>query len=273
MVKLAVFDLDGTLLDDHHEISDDNLRAVKALEASGCKIMIATGRPDMLLKEYVKKLEMDVPVISCNGAVVRNPFSKETLLNKTISKKQVKEIIEICIQDDHIYMAYSDDAIITTDNYRTQYFLERNKRLEDDCKAKFIIEDNASYIAETYEVNKILIIEKDGFKYQKMNEKFESFSNLSKVQSASGFYDIMPENTSKKNAIDHIIDHYNIDISEVVAFGDNYNDLEMLKHVGMAITTDNGVMPVKEIADFISVDHSESGVAFAIDTFVMKMEG
>jgi len=273
MFKLAVFDLDGTLLNKHHEISEENYSAVKRLEKAGCKVTIATGRPDMLLKEYVKKLGITEPVISCNGAVIRHPFTKEVILNKFISKDDVKRVIEICKEDGHIYMAYSEGAIISTDNYRTQYFLERNKKLEDDCKANFVIEHDASYIAETYEVNKILVIERNEAKYKIMNEKFKSFSELSKVQSASGFYDIMPKNTSKKNAIDQMLDHYNIDISEVVAFGDNYNDLEMLKHVGIAITTENGVEQVKEIADFISVDHNESGVSVAINTFIFKDSG
>jgi len=270
MYKLAVFDLDGTLLDRHHEISEENLLAIKKIESKGCKIVIATGRPDMLVKEYVKKLDVLEPVISCNGAMIRNPFTKEVVFKKVIPKEDVQGIIELCQRDHHIYMVYTEDAIISTDNYRTQYFIERNQKLEKDCRANFIIEESASYIAETYEVYKILVIEKDPDKYLKMNDKFKSFSELTKVQSASGFYDIMPINTSKKQAIDHLIDHYHIDISEVVAFGDNYNDLEMLKHAGTAITTANGVAVVKEIADFISVDHNESGVSYAINTFLLK---
>ncbi|MBI9011424.1 MAG: HAD family phosphatase [Clostridiales bacterium] len=270
MYKLAVFDLDGTLLDKHHEISEENLHAIKKLESKGCKIVIATGRPDMLVKEYVKKLDVLEPVISCNGAMIRNPFTKEVVFKKVIGKEDVKDIIELCQKDHRIYMVYTEDAIISTDNYRTQYFIERNQKLEKDSRANFIIEENASYIAETYEVYKILVIEKDADKYLEMYEKFKSFSELTKVQSANGFYDIMPKNTSKKLAIDHLIDHYHIDISEVVAFGDNYNDLEMLKHAGTAITTANGVSAVKEIADFISVDHNESGVSHAINTFLLK---
>lgn len=270
MYKLAVFDLDGTLLDKHHEISEENLYAIKKLESKGCKIVIATGRPDMLVKEYVKKMDILEPVISCNGAMIRNPFTKEVVFKKVIAKEDVKAIIELCQRDHHIYMAYTEDAIISTDNYRTQYFIGRNQKLEKDCRTNFIIEENASYIAETYEVYKILIIEKDTDKYLRIDEKFKSFSELTRVQSASGFYDIMPENTSKKLAIDHLIDHYHIDISEVVAFGDNYNDLEMLKHAGTAITTANGVSAVKEIVDYISVDHNESGVSYAINTFLLK---
>lgn len=272
MFKLAVFDLDGTLLDKDHNISDANVAAIDALKARGVKIMIATGRPDMLVKEYVKRLNIETPVISCNGAVVRNPFKKTVLLNKLIEKDYVKEIIEICQHQGHIYMAYSDGAIVTTDNYRTQYFLERNKTLDEDCRGNFVLEEDPAYISQTYPVNKILVIERDEDKYKGLHETFKKFKALSKVQSSKGFYDIMPDQTSKMNAIDHVIDHYNIDISQVVAFGDNYNDLAMLEHVGVAITMANGVQAVKAIADYISIDHNDSGVAHAINTYILKEE-
>lgn len=270
MYKLAVFDLDGTLLDSHHEISEDNKKALKRLADEDCHIVIATGRPDMLVKEYLYKLELDTPVISCNGAMIRQPISGQIFYQKYIPKAKALSVLQLCKDEGHIYMAYTKDAIITTDNFRTRYFEERNKTLDPSCRTKFIIEHDIERISDVYDINKILIIEKDEEKYEVMKDRLKDFDGVTKVSSAKGFYDIMPLNTSKKNAIDQLIDHFNIKISDVVAFGDNYNDVDMLKHVGTAITTSNGVSEVKEVADYISIDHNDSGVAYAINSYIFK---
>ena len=70
MIKMAVFDMDGTLLDDQHEISEANRLALLELRERGCLIVLATGRPKPLLREYIEKLKVCDYVISCNCAIL-----------------------------------------------------------------------------------------------------------------------------------------------------------------------------------------------------------
>lgn len=74
MYKLAVFDLDGTLLNRDHEISKENLKAVKKLEKLGLKIVLASGRPHTLMKPYIHQLNLKGPIIACNGAFIKKVF-------------------------------------------------------------------------------------------------------------------------------------------------------------------------------------------------------
>lgn len=270
MFKLAVFDLDGTLLDDHHDISEANKRAILKLAKMNCKVVLATGRPDMLVKEYVAKLGIQTPVISCNGAMIREPFTQEVMYQQALSKEDVFKVLKLCRDYGYIYMAYASDVIVTTNNDRTKYFEERNKTLDESCQATFIIENDVNRISERYEIFKILIIERNCDRYKKMCQQLEALSHLTKVSSANGFYDIMSKDTSKKHAINRLLDYYQIDKKEVVAFGDNYNDIEMLDFVGTAVTMANGVPEVKALADYISLDHSDNGVAYAIEHFILK---
>lgn len=270
MYKLAVFDLDGTLLNDHHEISDENMEAINALRKEGYKITIATGRIDLLTKDYVKKLNIQEPIITCNGSLVRNPFTKQVVYKKTIPPIIVKKVLDICKADNHLFMVYSKDSIISTNNYRVRYFEERNKKLEPDCQVKFEIEDNADYISDNYEVYKILVIEKDQEKFNGLKHKFGDFPEITSCQSHVGFLDINPSGTSKKEALKFLAMSENIKPSEIVAFGDNYNDIEMLEYAGCAITTENGVDAVKEICNFVSIDNNLSGVSYAIKNFLLK---
>ena len=268
MYKLAVFDLDGTLLNDEHEISEENIASLERLKESGCKIAIATGRTDLLVKEYAKKININGPVIACNGAMVRNPFTKEEVFTSLIAPTEVKKIIEICKSGNHIFLAYAKDCIISTLNYRVEYFQERNEKLDNDCRAEFVISDDEGYIAENFEIMKVLIIENDEEIYSGLKDKFAHVKGTTICQSSKGFLDIMPTGTSKRNALEMLAKTENITPKEIVAFGDNYNDIEMLQYAGCAITTENGVDMVKKIADYISVDHSDHGVAHAIKNYL-----
>jgi HAD superfamily hydrolase (TIGR01484 family) len=70
--KLFVADMDGTLLNDNKELSDRDLQMIKKLQDFGIKFAVATGRHDSMIKSYLKHLNLHVPVISCNGAIVRD---------------------------------------------------------------------------------------------------------------------------------------------------------------------------------------------------------
>lgn len=270
MYKLAVFDLDGTLLDNQHEISKENVKALEKLKESGCIVSIATGRTDLLVKEYVKKIKLDVPVIACNGALIRNPFTEEIFYKRVMPKEKVKQIIDICNSEKLIYMVYSTDYIISIPNERVDYFLKRNEILDKDCQVKFVMNSDSNFISQQHEVYKILIIEKNSERFKLLPDKFRNISGIAKCQSSKGLMDFMLEGTSKKRAIEILAEKNNILPREIVAFGDNYNDIEMLKYAGCAITTSNGVKEVKDIVDYVSIDNNDSGVAYAIENFVLK---
>lgn len=268
MPKLAVFDLDGTLLNDEHEITTTNIASLRRLKEIGCRIMIATGRTDLLVKEYIKKLEIDAPVISCNGATIRNPFTMEEIFKNVLEPQIVKDVIDICARDGHTYLVYCKDCMITIPNERAEEIQKRNERLDEDCRAEFKMNISSSQIAFEHEVYKVLIIEKDADKFMGLKDKFKHISGITMCQSNKGYMDIMKAGTSKKNALKMYAEMNDIDIKDIVAFGDNYNDIEMLEFAGRAVTTENGVDEVKKMVDFISRSNNEDGVAFAIKEYL-----
>lgn len=272
MYKLAVFDLDGTLLNKKNEISDANMEALSLLEDSGCEIILATGRPDILAKEYFKKLNLKVPMIACNGAVLRNPFTNEEYLNQTLAEKLLLDVLEICIRDKHHFMIYTPNLIIGSANRKIKYFEKRNLKLADECKVALMIlndvEDILNIVSE-YQVNKVLILEDDPKEFEKLPDKLKDFKKITFCQSNVGHMDIMLEGVSKKNALHILAKSKGIESKDIVVFGDNHNDLEMMKYGGCAITMDNAVDEVKAIADYISKHHDLDGVAHAIKEFIL----
>lgn len=270
MYKLAVFDLDGTLLNRDHEISKENLNAVKKLEKLGLKIVLASGRPHTLMKPYIHQLNLKGPIIACNGAFIKKGLSGPVLYEKTIEKKQVQCISKLCKEKDYTPMFYTEEGILSSYNERVDFFIKRNEGLEDKLKSTIMIRSDACEISENYKIFKILVMEKDQDKYDLLVKDFEIFSSLSKTQSSSGFYDVMAPLTSKKSALEFLINYYGLSKNEVVAFGDQHNDLEMLALAGLSITTSNAVQGVKDLADYISMDHHDHGVAYSIENFLLK---
>ena len=104
--KLFVADMDGTLLNDDKKLSDKNIQTIKILQDFGIKFAVATGRHDSMIKSYLKHLDLHVPVISCNGAIVREPFSDQIFLSQALPEEQSLQVIDMCKErnaDFHIY--------------------------------------------------------------------------------------------------------------------------------------------------------------------------
>lgn len=270
MYKMAVFDLDGTLLNDLNEISEENIKSIEKLKNYGCKIVVASGRPEVLIKEYLDKLSNCDYVIACNGAVVKNTKDNSFIINKLISNNIVEKVITKCKEYHSIFMTYSDECIISKDNYRVKYFEKRNQSLSPQHRVKFVKTDNVDIINNQYLVNKILVIEQDKERYSKLYNELENITGISITESNKGFIDVMAKNTSKKNSLEILVNQYGLSSTDVVAFGDNYNDIEMLEYAGCAITTSNGVQSVKDICDFVSGSNNDNGVAYAINKYVLK---
>ena len=131
MYKLAVFDMDGTLLNSEHEISKENLKALDYLSEKGIKVLIATGRPAEFLKKHVRELQMDEFVITCNGSVISHPFKKDNLYESTIDKSTVNKIIDLCEESNYDYLVYANKAIVSKDNDRLRLYKKMGFGMKD----------------------------------------------------------------------------------------------------------------------------------------------
>lgn len=113
--KLFVADMDGTLLDDNKKLSDKNIKTIKKLKDFGIEFALATGRHDSMIKSYLKHLDLHVPVISCNGAIVREPFSDQIFLSEALPEVQSLQVIIYAKKETRIFTSMG-----------TIVFLEKN---------------------------------------------------------------------------------------------------------------------------------------------------
>lgn len=270
--KLIVTDMDGTVLGGNHKLTDENIRALKEAEQNGVKVVFATGRFHDSAKDHVTFLEEIMPVVSSNGAIIKHPITNEVLYSNSVDKDVSLEIIDILDDLDLSYQLYTEDEILQ--KYKTEE--EKNMMIEFirtnfSDKTDIIFKKNIRN-----EISNVNILKFNVMDFERphlMDEarnKVREIEGLEVTSSWNNNLEIMNEGSSKGNAVKFLSELLNIDKNEIIAFGDNYNDLSMLTYVGTGVAMGNAGEDIKEIANYVTDLNTEDGVAKAIDNLVLK---
>lgn len=269
--KWCVCDMDGTLLNSQGAISDENEAALKKLQNKGMEVIIASGRTDLMVKSFVKQLGLTGSVISSNGGLIRNVKTGEVLYSKLIEKSVVREILTYCEENNVDFLLYTLDMVYGNEgNPLMHKYEKRNEELSENIKAPLSYLYNVSEIDNLDVLKVLLVCREEPERIIELERYFSKNKKITAVSSAVGLLDIMASNISKGNALKILAEKMGIDLNHVIAFGDNYNDAEMLKCVGMPIAVENAVEDIKLHAKHITKSNNESGIAYAIHNFILK---
>jgi Cof subfamily protein (haloacid dehalogenase superfamily) len=265
MMKMIVADMDGTLLKNDLSVSERTLQAIRRIRDRGIRFAVATGRPDQLMKEYVDLLGLTEPIILYNGTVIGHPFQDERLFERVFDKDAIRPVLERLEADGSVYMVYTKDCILSKPNDRVRFFQARNERLEERLRSVFKVPSSIDEILMDHAVHKILVIEKDFAKFQALQAWFDGKREFSVAVSQKSFLDINPPSTSKGEALRMLARHYGIDPLDVVAFGDQENDVSMFEAAGIGVAMGNASEAVKTAADQTTLSNEEDGFAVWIE--------
>ena len=284
-LKLVVCDMDGTLLNSNNDISSTNINEIKRLESRGVKFVIVTGRQAKEIRELLKKYDINIDVIGLNGSEICN--TQGTIIwNKGIENNDVKKIVNILNEKKVLYKCYYSDEIIIKCPERIEeiligFVLDKYKKVENreqDLKNYYIklcnnyenIDDIVGY--DKYKVNEMLKIEVLDTDKEMLRDIKELVSKISSVYVTSSYknnIEITSKGVNKGNAVKILSDMLNISREELMAFGDNFNDKEMIEYAGIGVAMQNGVEEIKNVADYITLTNDEDGVSYAIEKFIM----
>ena len=269
--KWCVCDMDGTLLNSKSIITEENQIALKKLEQSGVEVILASGRVGPMMKPFSQQLDLKGHIISCNGGLIKNIKSGEILYSNIMNKIIIMEIINYCILHNINFLVYAADLVLSNKNNPLAKKYENfNKILTDDLRfpIKYIDNETINEI-NNIDILKVLLICDTTEEIEILESIFSKYDLLSVVSSASGLLDIMAANTSKGNALKFLSDKLNVNLDHVIAFGDNYNDIEMLSCVGMPIAMGNAVDSLKIKSKYVTKSNDESGIAYAINNLIL----
>lgn len=277
MIKFVGIDLDGTLLDSDKKISEENLRAIEKLEKSGIQVTIFTGRSFVASKAYFDAISSDIPAVFQNGAFISTIKSYRIIKKITLSDLCAGKIINLSKKYDLFTILFtnfvnSPDMVYDKDwpsNSNYTSYLQRNAyRMMKVTDMKDYLGKDISEVSVIGNLDKIKVVEKELGCSQLTMILSTLFSNNNEA-----FVEFVGPDCGKENALDFLLNKFNVTHEESAFIGDNYNDLGALKEVGYPIVMGNSYVPseLTEIAKYITSSNDESGVAKAIKEYILKM--
>ena len=276
-IKLICIDMDGTLLNSNHEVSEENKLTLQKAFESGIKIAICTGRLFMSARYYSDLIGItNTPVIASNGAYIKNGYTDEAIYENPMPKDLVLEIYSVIKRYGLKVNFNSWNSLLRIDEAPEDHtYVMMNKEVSQDKKINFIINENLEEAINNFdgEILKGIVIEKENTEtlWKAKSELKEIYGDrLHIVSSGNDNFEIMLGSTSKGNAVSVLTKSLNINPSEVMCIGDSENDLSMITFAGLGVAMGNGLDMVKEAADYITDTNDNSGVAKAIEKFVLN---
>lgn len=273
-VKFIVSDMDGTLLGKDHTVLEANRLAVERLRERGIRFTIATGRVDYMVSEFVRQLKIDEPVVSCNGAMVRNLNQHLTLAQNPINTDEAREILKYFNALDFDILAYETDRVCHPSNsVRVEFFRHYNEIARRGGSDQVTL-TSFDKVSETFypgqEYLKLFIWQPDAEKLEAASRMLSSrYPDLYFVQSTPGSLDITAKGTTKGTAIQALAAYSGYPTEAFAVFGDQNNDVAMFEEAGVSFAMENASALALEKADWIAPHHQEAGFAQMISAFFL----
>ncbi|WAM32133.1 Cof-type HAD-IIB family hydrolase [Caldicellulosiruptor naganoensis] len=274
MYRLLAIDLDMTLLDREKKISQRNKTAITLAKRKGIHVVLCSGRILKGVLHFAKVLGLsDEILIACNGAIIRDLKSNRDIYYIGLDNDSSLEIAKICKANNIYYHYYYKDTMIAQRlDYSSRFYYEKNKELPDDEKIEIVIDDSLETIKDCGNlITKFVIIDKDIEKVDHVRRQIEEkVGNIETTKSDVNILEVMKKGVNKRKALEFVCSYLNIDKKEVMAIGDNENDLQMIEFAGLGVAMENAIDSLKEIADYITDSYENDGVAKAIEKFVLE---
>lgn len=258
MGKIVFSDVDGTLLDSEHKISALTERAIRELKKKGIPFVIISARSPSGIYPIIRKYGFTCPIISYSGALILDEDGK-VLFHKGIHRANAKVIIEFLekSQFDLAWCIYSLDEWMVKDKNDPRIIRE-----ESIVQAK-AAQGSVDSISDDM-VNKILCICQPENILGIEHRLKAAFPGYSIVRSSDILLEIMENGINKATAVHTLCSLWGIPLEEVVAFGDNYNDVEMLESVGYGFLMGNAPDDLKKKIKTHTNDHNHDGIYYAL---------
>ena len=267
-IRLLATDLDGTLLNRKHQLSDVNLAALKACADKGIIICAATGRARSSLPDNVAGFEGMKYLITANGAKIYNAKTNEILREEYLSEEAI-EYVRPYLYDKEILCEYfwNGDPHVEESRFHNAEGYGIPFWFSDYFFASRIPTADFESEVETHarEIENVTFV----FDTDEKKERVSSFllkrNDLYELTSAFAFhFEIGGKGVSKAAALEFILQREGIHPDDIICFGDNHNDAAMMKYAGISVAPANSVNEVQQISDFVTDYNDNDGFAKAL---------
>lgn len=263
--KMLVLDIDGTLTNSKKEITENTKKAITEVLKRGHIVVIASGRPTNGTKKVCEELNLkgyNGYVLSYNGAKITRLTDNEVVYQKVLEGKYISEIYDYCKDKDIGMMTYEESAAIT--GTRIDEYMELETRINSLELKK--VENFVNYV--NFPVNKCLLTAENALAEQVCKHLAEKYAGkLSVYRSEPFFVEIMPKGVDKAASLEVLRQITGVERENIIACGDGFNDLSMIKYAAVGVCMSNGAEECKQEADYIAPSNDEDGICDVISKF------
>lgn len=266
--KLLVLDLDGTLTNTRKEVTEHTRTTLIKAQEQGLKIVLASGRPTYGIAPLANLLQLDKYegyVLSYNGGEIIDWKTGE-LLYKNLLDSEVLPYLYQCANDNHFAIVTYDGEYVLTEYPDDEYVLKeallnvmKIKKVDNFLKA---VQHPIAKCLIVGEPTRLAVLEKE--MYNHLQDRMGVF------RSEPYFLELVPKGIDKAQSLAVLLKEIGMTKDEMIAVGDGFNDLSMIKYAGLGVAMSNAQEVVKENADFITLSNEEDGVAHVVEKFILS---
>lgn len=264
--KLVISDIDGTLLNDKHQLTKRTIQVVRQLTEENTIVVLASARPPKAMEEIAHQLKLETPLVCFNGALItQNKAEKfdslyslsinysEAILIEQLMRNHFPTIQVSVYSEEHWFVAKKDAWV-------------HQEEAIAGISAEVV--DLTEYLNGYHPIHKILCMGSEG-DLQLACKKLEmsGIINVTAAFSKPNYLEIVNSQVSKLASLQFLCHYYDISLSNTVAIGDNYNDIPMIQHAGVGIAMGNAPQAVKEAAKFQTTSNSLEGFSKALENY------
>lgn len=266
--KMIVLDLDGTLTNDKKEITPRTKEALMQAQAAGVHVVLASGRPTygiVPLAEELKLKENGGFILAFNGGKIIDCTNNEVLFEQKLDEQLVPLLYQEAKQAGMEILTYQGECIAATnkdDKYvEHEAFINKMPIVQYDDFLNQLV----------YPINKCLIVGDPSPLHElELRLANELEGKMEVYRSADFFLECVPLGIDKARSLDRLISSLGIQREEIIACGDGYNDLSMIRFAGLGVAMANAAEDIQSEADFVTLSNEEDGVAHVIERFILS---
>jgi Cof subfamily protein (haloacid dehalogenase superfamily) len=263
-ILLVASDLDDTLLRADWTVSERVIQAIRRAKEAGIHFTFATGRMPASTRPYVEQVGIDVPIITYNGAMIKEAVSGEVIYRNVIPIETVREIVDwLLSQAVHLHVYRRDEVFTHKMNDWTKGYVQATRVPVGEVDLTKLLEQEQEGIEKVIFFGENKDLDVLG---REILDRYQGKVCL--TRSKKHFLELIHPEVNKGVALKVLAERLGIKQENVMAIGDNLNDIEMIQYAGLGVAIGNARKEVIEAADVVTGSNQEDGVAQAIEQYV-----
>lgn len=282
MIKVIASDMDGTLLNNEHVLSERTIAAIRKAQEAGIRFMVATGRSFEQAMHVLKDTGIECDYIVSSGAEIRNPL-QEIIQSGCMNLQDCRMVYDVLKEYELMYLFGACDMdycigstrdreqelihhILTFNPNMTEAEVRESELFKFFLSKTKVVSDFEELVESGVEIIKIFVASDDLEMLKEINARLEVNPNLAIASSFDNNIEITDVKAQKGIALKSYIESLGYTMDEVMVFGDSMNDYSMLSmDFGATIAMENGAEKVKNAAKYVTKSNEEDGVAYCIE--------